>query len=315
MTLSSFVRPLALSSCMMFATATASLSQSPADPSLAGNIGRLTQEAAFVFRGQAVKVQYRNLASAAGTIPYTFVTYRVDKTISGTPKRFVTLRFVGGPDGMGGFVAAIGVPMFQLGDQDILFVSNNGMTPGPSGSCALVGCELGRYRIVDGAVYNAGGAAVTGIRKGKIVTGGLGPEKVLELTVPAPKFDDMLKKPEFVASFRLMGMSVSEARSRYEAEAPKTVTIRQEMSAIPADGVTGDDTTTRSAGGREVGILADSVVDGIKQQIAASGLARTTAAPNTFTDAHVTDTVSLSPMAASAPIEAQSDKLLPTPGK
>ena len=70
-------------------------------------------------------------------MPYTFVTYKVTKVMQGSAGRSLTLRFAGGADGRGGFVDVTGVPTFEVGDDDILFVKGNGSD----------GCPAGRMRV------------------------------------------------------------------------------------------------------------------------------------------------------------------------
>ncbi len=111
-----------------------------------------------------------------------FVTYDISDLIfatEGKPTQ-VTLRFIGGPDGQGRFLSVEGVPMFQPGDEDVLFVRSNG-----EDGCAVVMCEFGRYRIFKEAVYEAHGSPVTRVGKGRITTEATGPTS--SMTSPSPR--------------------------------------------------------------------------------------------------------------------------------
>lgn len=193
---------------------------SVADPSAIGDVGKLVAASNLVFHGKVKAIVYRSGKAGNGTIPYTFVTYAVDETLMGNPRPEVTMRFVGGSDGQGGFVAAEGVPSFSLGDEDILFVANNG-----SAGCPLVLCEFGRYRVYGGNVYEAHGSPVLSVVKGRIQSGGAGPAALQTISYPAPSFDDMIKNPAAMARIKSLGMTLDQARARYEREAPKTITI------------------------------------------------------------------------------------------
>lgn len=307
-------RRLAVSAIILFVGSNvSSLAHSPRDPSIVGNVARLTEKSIFVFRGRAIDVKYRNLTTATGTMPHTFVTYRVDDVISGAPPPLVTLRFIGGPDGTGGFLEVTGVPLFQAGDEDILFVSNNGMDTEADNSCALVECELGRYRVVNGSVYEGHGSPVVSIEGNRILTDGIGPPDVMDFTIPAPKFDDMLRKPEFTAQIKKLGITVAQARAWYEAEAPKTITIRPEMS-VPVGKTPERQLSTSQQKDDlrpDVGLGVGSVIDGIRGAVKSARMAKSTSARRTFRNAYITTAVSLSVQAAEPPSNSRGEEILP----
>ena len=193
---------------------------SPRDPSAVGDINKMVANSNFVFHGKVKQVVYRNASVAGGgSVPFTFVTYQVDDTLLGSARAQITMRFIGGADGRGGFVSVEGVPAFFPGDEDIMFVASNGES-----GCALVQCEFGRYRVLHGAVYEAHGSPVLGIAGNRISTGGAGPDELEAVRYPAPSFDDLIKNPDAAAQIKKMGMTVDQARARYNAEAPKTIT-------------------------------------------------------------------------------------------
>lgn len=129
-------------------------------------------EADLVFHGQVIAIAY---ASSAPThheptgIPHTFVTYRIHRVLHGDPRTDeVTLRFLGGYDRTDDtYLVASVAPQFDLGDEDVLFVRDNGRS-----GCPLVSNYGGRFRIVDGQVYSESGQAVVLEADGTIRTGG-----------------------------------------------------------------------------------------------------------------------------------------------
>jgi hypothetical protein len=106
----------------------------------------------FAFQGVVTKVEYKS-SNNARPVPHTFVTFKVEKTLKGASKpEFVTLRFVGGTDGKGNFLSVSGVPLFDVGDRDILFTKGNGQF-----ACPLVGCGSGRLRVINNQVFTDDG--------------------------------------------------------------------------------------------------------------------------------------------------------------
>lgn len=140
------------------------------EPSL--QLNQFTRQAALILKGTVTKVEYRNaepvpqrdvtgapvldndgapLLQDGSGLPHTFVTFQVDRTYKGrADSTRLTLRFLGGsfqdgPAG-GGRVLEVGhAPLFDVGDQDILFVDGNG-----DAACPLVRCEDSRFRLIRG---------------------------------------------------------------------------------------------------------------------------------------------------------------------
>lgn len=131
------------------------------------------------------------------------------------------MRFQGGSDGQGGFVEVSGVPLLQPGEQDLLFVRNNGEK-----GCPLVDCERGRFRILKDAVYNTHGAPVRSVSEARIVARGAPPEEFRRFRYPAPQFDELIKNPEVKRKLKEQNISPDDARKRYESEAPKEIEVR-----------------------------------------------------------------------------------------
>ena len=139
------------------------------------DLAAMAADANLVFQGKVVGIDYRG--SQAGrnqrSIPHTFVTFEVEDVIYGrAPRRKFTVRFLGGPGERGNIMVSDYLPHFDIGDKDILFVSGNGV-----GECPLVNCADGRFRVIDGMVYNEYGQKLLQDREGRIF---LGPTEQLE---------------------------------------------------------------------------------------------------------------------------------------
>ena len=120
----------------------------------------LVEDAQLILQGVVTNVEYKNSeATSPGQVrlPHTFVTFAIEQTFKGSAANggHITLRFEGGPDGTGKAMLIPGMPMFDIGDRDILFVSHNRNLP-----CPLVGWEQGRFRVLNGAVYTEQGQEV-----------------------------------------------------------------------------------------------------------------------------------------------------------
>lgn len=116
----------------------------------------MLQEATFIFEGTVQRVEYR-LSDPLGNdpgLPYTFVSYSVERVIKGSYSGAeLTLRFLGGPTGEGDEILMLpDYPLFDGGDRDILFVTGNTYF-----ECPLVGCIRGRFRFINGLIVNENG--------------------------------------------------------------------------------------------------------------------------------------------------------------
>lgn len=226
--------------------AVVAFAHSPLDRTAGADLANLAEKSNLVFVGHADKVTYRNARRAnegEGAIPYTIVTYRVDRVLRGkSPGDRVTMRFVGGPDGRGHFLTVSGVPVVQEGDQDLLFVNDT-----RDATCPLVYCELGRYRILNESVFDTYGSPVQMIEGSKIVARGRAPKELTVVRFPAPTFEELMRNPEVAAMLKESKMSVAEARRRYEAEAPKMTEIGEELTVPDRQEDTAPDATPTRA--------------------------------------------------------------------
>jgi len=235
---------------------------SPPDPSAVGNIPRLSAGANLVVQGKATKVEYRTVRSAGSAMPYTFVTYSISKVLQGAAAApSITLRFLGGADGRGGFVSVEGVPVFQPGDEDILFIAHNGEGEG----CALVNCEFGRFRVFQNGIYEAHGAPVLGVAGGRMKIGeGDGPIELATFRYPPPSFGEAIKDPEVLADIARLGLTVSQARAQYEG-------VRSIEISAGGDDAGPDLPRAASTPGLDVGTFVSFVGATIRTSVASRG--------------------------------------------
>lgn len=81
-------------------------------------------------------------AAENGNVIYTYVTLKVLKQIKGSDQDTIELRLLGGIVGNEGMKVE-GVPEFEVGDRDVLFIENNGTQ-----YCPLVAVMHGLYPVV-----------------------------------------------------------------------------------------------------------------------------------------------------------------------
>jgi len=218
-------------------------------PASAADLNELAAASRFVVHSRVSKIDYTMSQAAKGrpAVPHTIVTFDVVKTIGGSPgASSITLRFIGGPDGRGRFMQASNVPVFQLGDEDVLFVRGNG-TQG----CALAGCLDGRFRVLNGMMYDGTGAPVQQVESGHVVSGGPMPAEFTTIRFPRPSFDALMTNAEARDIVARQGMTMAEARQRYEAESPAMVEMQSRTGV--SSGV------DRASDGQQVGAASPAV--------------------------------------------------------
>lgn len=200
-----------------------------------------------VIHGTVIAVDYRMSADGDGGLPHAFVTYDVHEVLAGTVESNpLVLRFIGGPDSRGDFLMVGHTPMFDIGNEDILFVRGNG-----AAGCPLVECEHGRIRIHEAAAYGPHGTAMVDIVHGRAAYRGEPSSELQRVRVPRPRFEDLAGDPEFVAfAKRLTGArSIEALRRRYERETP----LFTEMRVVVSDraGGSGEEWADPRAGVRK----------------------------------------------------------------
>ena len=101
----------------------------------------LVDKAEVIFHGNVTDVKSQWVGEGSERYIVSYVTFAVKDAVKGTPGEKYTLRMFGGEiDGEG--MAVADAPKFAVGDEDILFVENNGSQVVP-----LVGIMFGRYHV------------------------------------------------------------------------------------------------------------------------------------------------------------------------
>ncbi len=211
-----------------------------------GDLARLAEQSNLVFLGRVAKVDYRLSAQSTGEgggLPHTIVTYEIRSVLRGqSPGKTFMMRFMGGADRRGRFMEVSGVPLFQPGEEDLLFVSGNGEK-----NCPLVLCEWGRFRVYKGGVYNNHGFPVRAVSKTNVIARGMPPKEFLTFRYPAPKFDDLIKNEEVQRLMKQQTMSAADMRKRYESEAPKQIELSRDIPAAAGKDAPGASSTGSTA--------------------------------------------------------------------
>jgi hypothetical protein len=191
------------------------------------HLGVLAERSNLVFIGRVASVEYRRSQPSTENrgMPHTIVTYTIGQVLRGrSPGKTLTIRFIGGSDGAGRFLEVAGVPRFQVGEEDLLFVEDNG-----AAKCPLVHCEWGRFRLLQGGMYNNHGFPVRAVRDTHVIARGTPPKEFMTFRYPAPRFDDLIKNPEVQGLIRQQGIPITDLRRRYESEAPKDIVLSREI--------------------------------------------------------------------------------------
>lgn len=181
----------------------------------------MAEQSNLIVAAEIAGLEYRNtpIKGENGAVPTTLVTLKVSQVLRGKlPQGPLTLRFIGGPDGRGGIASFSGVPMFREGETNILFIKANGDTV-----CPLTNCEWGRFRVLNGAVYNTHGSPAFAVDKGHVIASGPPPKELSTFRFPAPTFEAVMQHDFVKKRLAEMGISPQQAKARYEQEAPKFI--------------------------------------------------------------------------------------------
>lgn len=135
------------------------------------DINALVKQSNLVFEGTVTKVEYAShhgIFEGDGKMPYTYVTFRINKRMLGTSEQQnkLTLRFEGGLAEDDTFLLGTHIPLFDVGDNDLLFVGRN-----READCPLVHCKHSRFRIIDKRIYTDGGRQIVMTSKNEIRAG------------------------------------------------------------------------------------------------------------------------------------------------
>jgi hypothetical protein len=120
----------------------------------------LLKEAELIFQGVVTNIEYgvsSKRSEEDELLPHTFVTFKIEEIFKGETKGdTITLRFQGGRQTAKGeqgeyfqYMLVNMVPLFDIGDRDILCVRGNGTR-----ICPLVGMNAGRFRVIEDIVYS-----------------------------------------------------------------------------------------------------------------------------------------------------------------
>jgi hypothetical protein len=120
-------------------------------------LDQMIEEAEQIVAGEVLKVESQ--WSEDRTTIYTFVTLGDLQVIHGQVEGdALVLRFEGGE--VDGFrITVHGSPSFRPGERDFLFIRGNGFAVSP-----LVGFVQGRFKVVDGQIYDYAGVPIVEIR-------------------------------------------------------------------------------------------------------------------------------------------------------
>jgi hypothetical protein len=203
---------------------------SPIAAEQSGELVSLVEQSNLIALGTVASVTYVNAKDpeTGALVPHGIVTYRVRTVLRGEPEgRQLILRFIGGPDGQGRFLKVDGVPLFQPGDTDVLFLESAG-----DKGCPLVRCEYGRFRVLREQVFDTHGSPVRAIVKNGVVARGLPPAELRTVSYPTPEFDELIKNPEVQAELRRQNLTTDQARERYKAGAPRQMVLGEAFSPM-----------------------------------------------------------------------------------
>ena len=102
---------------------------------------QLVDQAEIIFRGSVTNISSQWVGEGADRHIMSYITFKVKDSLKGSPGESYTLRTFGGTVGQDTMKIGDG-PEFQVGDDDVLFVENNGTQVVP-----LVGIMYGRFHV------------------------------------------------------------------------------------------------------------------------------------------------------------------------
>ena len=160
----------------------------------------LVQGSDYIIRGKVTALRNEIRWRDGREVPFTQVEIQVAEVIAGTPPAQVVLTMLGGRTSDGGVLTVDGVPQFQVGDQDILFVQGNGTNFHP-----LRAVMHGRYpvrfdkKLGREYVARANGVPLAATAE---VALPLAEGKLAQLLRRQRRADDALTPSEFIQSIR-----------------------------------------------------------------------------------------------------------------
>src|SRR5436305_2540011 len=130
-----------LSYLLLSLTCLAALHASQATTVIPPTFDELVDQAEVIFQGDVTDVQSQWVGEGAQRHIVSYVTFKVDEALKGSPGQSYTIRMLGGTVD-GETMAVSDAPKFKAGDKEILFVQNNG-----SQFIPLVGIMHGRFHV------------------------------------------------------------------------------------------------------------------------------------------------------------------------
>ena len=238
----------------------AAASQATTDPPV--DASRAVDTADLIFTGQVIAKE--TATSLDGLYPFTFVTFEIAEILKGAVDgEELTLRFEGGDlEERQETLEVVGMPQFELGDEVLLFVRNNGKA-----ACPLVGWWQGR---LDFQLHPATGKRLLVDHRGRVVES-VGTEGWQAGEVRYDK-----------AEKRLMGTT------------PKVQLLWQE-------GIVVEDATESKSEEYE-GVSAATVIDDLRQLVQARRTRKSFVLPETVRSASPLDVPASMSVTAMAPI-------------
>lgn len=116
---------------------------------------KLLSQADLVVLGTVRRVYFESIHSGKyqdtpGGLATTMVEFEPKVTYLGDigERTMIYLRFAGGVNDRGYSMISDNLPIFKVGDMDLMAIVDNGKSP-----CPLVGCKQGRFRIIEDKLY------------------------------------------------------------------------------------------------------------------------------------------------------------------
>jgi hypothetical protein len=126
---------------LLLAGLTVSVRTAQATTVIPPTFDELVAQAEVIFQGDVTDVKSQWVGEGAQRHIVSYVTFKVEETLKGTPGQNYTIRMLGGTVD-GETMGVSDAPKFKVGDKDILFVQNNGSQFVP-----LVGIMHGRFHV------------------------------------------------------------------------------------------------------------------------------------------------------------------------
>lgn len=130
-----------LNSLLVMAAAVASAASLSATTVIPPTFDQLVDQAEVIFQGTVTKVTSDWVGEGADRHIVSYITFKVNDSLKGSPGASYTMRTFGGTVGEESMTIGDG-PTFNVGDEDILFVENNGSQVVP-----LVGLMHGQFHV------------------------------------------------------------------------------------------------------------------------------------------------------------------------